>query len=576
MFNQGLYAGSRETYNPQIHTEELSLTSQSNKDFAVHNKVLSRFERYTKFTSFLFHTGRVDGGLRTADKLIKSASKEVHDNAYRVKFKSLNIKPAVSMGAVVIGSWHDESNPNPDMSAVAGVTYTGGLNATNVTMNTMASVAIKHDPANETYGDKFNPQDTFSLDAGLGTTFYIQRIRKSSTGTHFILDCVIIGEPADFKEEELNEDEVLMESGNYYGEGSMRGYQRYDQSYWKIFYSFISRYTLTFTGNALDQREVVWNSPSNQSSAMKGRNGDGLWQFKQEALADEMFGIMLELACRFAPNTMDPSSHAWFENYGKNLLSMANLNPEVGVTPPKMSAGWARQIKGTIDLSYDVNAGPNAGGFSAYMLEAVSDVLCSNSPKGQSGNTFVVLGDNVAHTVWDREMKKLMGWNVTNGGAIGGGHNTNIVMDVNSGAGVKLGFGVTSYVYKQNEFIFILDELMSHPGLMNKNGGLVGRGDMYILNVSTFDGVSNFELFTRGEGRFFKKKYVNGLHSLSPEGNNSAFAASGFDGAQLHYLSELFPVCYVEDTCAVIRGRGKYNGGGLAGNTAINDFPRIR
>ena len=69
-----LFQGARETFNPQIHTEELSLTSQMNKDFAVHNKVISRFERYTKFTSFLFHTGRIDGGLRTGDKLIKKAA----------------------------------------------------------------------------------------------------------------------------------------------------------------------------------------------------------------------------------------------------------------------------------------------------------------------------------------------------------------------------------------------------------------------------------------------------------------------------------------------------------------------
>lgn len=570
-----LFQGSRETYNPQIHTEELSLTSQMNKDFAVHNKVISRFERYTKFTSFLFHTGRVDGGLRSPDKLIRQNNKEVHDNAYRVKYKSINIRPAVSMGAVRIGEWYDETNPSPNMSGVAGVTYTAGNNASNVVTNKLASVAIKHEPANEIYGDKFNPTDSIALGGGLGTVFYIQRIRKASTGDHFILDCKIIGEAADFNEEEMDEDEVFMESGNYQGEGSLRGYQRTDQSFWKIFYSFISRYTLTFTGNALDQREVQWCSPSNSSSAMKGRNGDGYWQFKQEMLADEYFGIALELACRFAPNTMDPSSHAWFENYGKNLLTMGNLAPTVGITPPKMSAGWARQVKGTIDLSYDVNGTPTTGGFSAHLLESVANVLTSNSPLGADGNTFVVLGDPVAYDVWDREMKKLMGWNVSNGGPIGGGHNTNIVMNVTSNQNVSLGFKVTSYWYKGNEFIFMLDELMSHPGLVGKSGGLVGRGDMYILNVSTFDGVSNFELFTRGQGRFFKKKYVNGLHSLSAEGDASIFASSGFDGAEVHYLSELFPICYVEDTCCVIRGTGKYNGGALAGNASIEKYPII-
>lgn len=86
-----LFKGAQETFNPQIHTEELSLVSNMNKDFAVHNKVISKFERYNKFTSFLFHTGRVDGGTRAGWIRTPSADKEIHDNAYRVKFKSLNI-----------------------------------------------------------------------------------------------------------------------------------------------------------------------------------------------------------------------------------------------------------------------------------------------------------------------------------------------------------------------------------------------------------------------------------------------------------------------------------------------------
>lgn len=569
-----LFQGARETFNPQIHTEELSLTSQMNKDFAVHNKVISRFERYTKFTSFLFHTGRIDGGLRTGDKLIKKASKEVHDNAYRVKFRSLNIKPAYCMGSAVIGEWFDAANPKPDMTAVTGVTYAGTATATTVKTDIIGSVPIKHDPANNIFGDKFNPQDSFVLDSGLGTLCWIQRVRPSSTGDHFVLDFKVIGKPEDWDETSLAEDEVLMEGGNYYGEGSMRGYQRYDQSYWKIFYSFISRYTLTFTGNALDQREVVWCSPSNQSEAMKGAGGDGLWQYKQEWLADEMFGIMLELACRFSATSMDPSTHAWFENFGKNLLTSANMNPEAGILPPKTSDGWARQIKDTIDLSYDVNGGP--GGFSAYLLEGVCNVLTSNSPSGASGNTFVVLGDPIAYDNWDREMKRLVGWNLTNGGTLAASHNTNMIMNIQNGEAVKLGFTVKSYEYKGNEFIFILDELMSHPGLNNRAGGLVGSGDMYILNVTPFDGVSNFELFTRGQGRFFKKKYVNGMHSLAPGQDDSMFASTGFDGAMVHYLSELFPIVYVEDTCAVIRGEGKYRGGALANNASIQNFPTIR
>lgn len=571
-----LFQGPRETYNPQIHTEELSLTSQMNKDFAVHNKVLSRFERYTKFTSFLFHTGRIDGGARTGDKLITKASKEIHDNAYRVKYRSLNIKPAYAMGCAVVGEWFDAENPTPDMTSVTSVEYKGGKNPSNVVTDTLISIPIKHRPGENIYGDKFNPQDSIKLDSGLGSLIYITRIRRAATGDHFILDGKIIGKADAWNEEDLAEDEVLMEGGNYYGEGSMRGYQRHDQSYWGIFYSFISRYTVTLTGNAMDQREVVWCSAASQQDAMKKDKGEALWQYKQEWLADEMFGIMLELACRFSVSTMDSSTHSWFENSGKNLLTMANLNPEAGITPPRTSDGWVEQIKGTIDLEYDVNGGP--GGFSAYMLEGIADVLASNSPAGYQGNTFIVLGDQVAYTNWDREMKKLVGWDpkAVAGGqtSAGQGHNTRIVQNITNGQNVKLGFNVQSYEYKGNEFIFMVDELMSHPGLAGRNGGLVGSGDMFILNVTPFEqGVSNFELFTRGQGRFFKKKYVDGMHSMHNE--STMVASSGFDGAQIHYLAELFPIVYFRDTCCVIRGKGKYNGGALAGNAKLGNFPTI-
>jgi hypothetical protein len=567
-----LFKGTSETFNPQMHTEELSLTSQMNKDFAVHNKVISRFERFTKFTSFLFHTGRVDGGTKAGWIKRPSADKEVHDNAYRVKFRALNIKPAFSMNACVVGQFFDETNPKPDMTLVAGVTYSGTATSSNVQTDMIGSFAIKHNPAEGIYGDKFNPQDSVVLNGGLGTLLYIQRIRESITGDHFILDFKVIGQPNDWDEAGLAEDEVLMEGGNYYGEGSMRGYQRYDQSYWKIFYSFISRYTLSFTGNALDQRKVIWANPASASGAMQGhKNESNMWQYEQEWLADQNFAIALELACRFSVSSMDPSTHQWFENSGKNLLTSAHMNPEAGIVAPRTSDGWVRQIKDTIDLSYDVNTG-----FSPHLLESVGNVLAGNSPAGSTGNQFVVLGDDLAYHNWDTAMKKLLGWNVSNGASISAVHNTNIVQNITGGEKVKLGFEVESYYYKGNEYMFMKDELFSHPGLNNRSGGLVGSGNMYILNVTPFEGVSNFELFSRGQGRFFKKKYVDGMHSLDPARDGSMFASSGFDGGFCHYLAELFPICYVEDTCAVIRGDGRYAGGALAGNAGLSGFPTIR
>lgn len=561
-----LFRSPAENFNPQIHTEELSLTVNMEKDFAVHKKVISRFERYNKFTSFLFHTGRVDGGARQGWIRRPSAEKEIYDNAYRAKFKSINIKPAVSMGSALVGGWFSSTNPNPDMTAVVGVTYTGGLDVNSVVTDTLGSIAIKHDPANGIFGDKFNPQDSIVLDGGLGSVFYILRTRPASTGDHFVLDGKFIGPAADFTEAALDEDVVFMEGGNYVGEGSMKGYQRHQQSYWKIFYSFMSRYTLSFTGNALRQKKanVVWVGDDRGKANKTG----GYWQFEQEWEADQYFALFLELACRFSSSSMDPSTHQWFENFGKNNLTMANLNPEAGITPPRTPDGWIKQFKGTIDLSYNVN-----DGLSPYLVECLGTLLANNSPAGAEGNTFIILGDAIAKRNWDYAMKRLVGYNVSNGGAISASHNTNIVYNIATGSEVELGFMVKSYHYGGNEYIFVQDEIFSHPGLNSRNGGLVGTGNMYFINVTPFDGVSNFELFTGGNGRFFRKKYVDGMHSLDPKRDMSMFASTGFDGGFCHYLAELFPICYVEDTCAVLRGSGTFAGGALAGNTALPNFP---
>ena len=67
---------------------------------------------------------------------------------------------------------------------------------------------------------------------------------------------------------------------------------------------------------------------------------------------------------------MDPSTHKWFENSGKNLLTSLGMNPEARLLPPRMGAGWISQIKDTIDLTYDVNVGP-----SVYLIESVCNVL---------------------------------------------------------------------------------------------------------------------------------------------------------------------------------------------------------
>lgn len=557
-----LFKSLSETYNPQIHTEELSLTSQMDKAPEIHRGVLSRFERYTKLSSFLRATGRVDGGVK--DGLILNPKDELHDNAYRVKYEGLNIMPAYSMGGIVFGQWH----ATDDMTAVVAPQYTNGTSATTIATNTLFSLPIKHDPTNDIYGDKFNPQDTIELGQGLGIELLITRVRRASTNDHYILDGKTVGPAKDWKPEHVADGEVMKEGGNRFGEGSLRGFQRERMSYWEIFYSFISRYTLSFTGNALDQRKVVW-ADVDAKSARSGQKGGGLWQFEKEWEADEYFAIFLELGLRHSASSMDPSSHTWFEKSGTNLLTSNGFSPEAGMFPPRTSDGWLRQIKDTIDLSYDPNVG-----LDPMMLQAVINMLAGNSPAGQQGNEFVVMSDNVGHVMWDIAMKKAMvGAGINQQGAVG---FTQVVFNIDNQRDVKLGFNVTEYNYLGNKFTFLLDELSNHPGLNTRSGGLVGSGNIYILNVTPMkNGVSNFELFTRGRGRLFKKKYVDGMHSLDAGRDAGMWASTGFDGAFVHYLSELFPVVYFKNTCCVIRASAKYNGGVLAGNPALVNFPTV-
>lgn len=507
------------------------------------------------------HTGRVDGGV--ANGLIKRPAGELHDNAYRVQYKGLNIMPAYAMGGIVLGQWH----ATDDMTLITTATYAGGVTAGTVATNTLFSIAIEHNPTNHRYGDKFNPNDTIELGGGLGIELLITRKRRASTNDHYIYDGKTVGPAKDWNPLHVAAGEVMQEGGNRFGEGSLRGYQRERGSSWEIFYSMISRYTLTFTGSALAQRKVIWTD-TNQGGARAGAKGTGFWQYEKEWEADELFAIFLELGLRHSASSIDPSSHEWFGKSGTNLLTQNGFSPESGMFAPRTPDGWIRQIKDTIDLSYNPNTG-----LDPLMLQAVMAILAANSPAGSQGNEFVVMGDMIGFVQWDNAMKKAMvGAGVNQQGAVG---MTNVVYNIGDARDVKLGFNVVEYHYLGNKITFLQDELSNHPGLVGRNGGLPGTGNLYILNVTPVDGVSNFELFARGNGRFFKKKYVDGMHSLDSGRDRGNQAASGFDGAFCHYLSELFPVVYYKNTCAVIRASAKYTGGALTGNAGLVNFPNI-
>lgn len=543
-----LLRGTKENFNPQIHTEANSLTFNMQKHMAVRTKSLDLFARYTKFQSFMFASGRYNAGY--GSKVVKAnKQEEISDNAYRIAYEGALLLPAYSYGSAQIGSFFDPGNSSPDMSAVAGVTYTNGLNANTVVTNTVGSIAIKHDPENEIYGDKFNPNDSILLGSGLGILFLItNHPRRSADNTHYVLDGKFVGTANLFNEDFLDEDEVLTEGGTFFGEGSLRGWQRYNRTKWRINYTSIHRSTVTMTGSALKQKICWINNPE---------SGARMWEYDAVLKNDEMFHLHNELSLRFSRISMDPSDHTWFENYGKNKLTLAGFQVESGVAAPILGDGWIPTIQDNFTIDYDPNTGIAIG-----VIEALLMVLGQRSPKGSSGNEFIGVTDKIGHMAIDRALKKLIGFgnNATNPDA---GTVTSNIVNIATGKDNEIGFTVTKYYYLGNWFTIIEDEIFNNPALFPTNGGVTGTGNIYVLNASPVNGVSNFEMLAR-TGREMKRKYENGMHSFDPGQDAGSVASSGFDGCAVHNLAELMAILYDVRSCAIIKATTKYNGGALA------------
>lgn len=541
-----LLRGPQERFNPQIHTESNSLTTLMKKDFKVARKTFDLFSKYNKFQSWMYYSGRVNKGAQAGK--MKPQTQDINDNAFRIAYEGMDILPAYSLGKAQIGTLYDANNPSPNMTGVTGVTYTGGVTVNTVETNTFASVAVKHEPSNGIFGDKFNPNDKFILDGGLGTHFIIlKKGRMASTKDHVVYDCKTIGPAAIFAPSGLAEDNVLTEGGNAFGEGSLKGSQRTAKNKWRINYSFISRYTLTMTGSAMRQKVAfIYNSDNRNAKA---------WEFEEVLRADKVFRFQNEQALRYNRITMDPANHAWFENYGENKLTLDGFQAESGIESPIIGNGWIPEIEDNATFDYNAN-----NGLAHTMIEAIINVLSTRSPAGSDGNMFLAVTDRIGRTAFDRGMKKLMQFDISSTTS----GRSNIVYDVTTGEKVQLGFEVVQYEYLGNKFMLIEDELLNHPGNYNTNGGLVGTGNIYILNTTSVDGVSNFEVYAP-PSRNYNKKFVNGMHSLDG-GNSSNTAASGFDGCASHLLSELMPVLYDIQSCGILKNTTAWTGGDLSGN----------
>ena len=543
-----LMRGTRENFNPQIHTEANSLTYLMKKHFEVRRKSMDLFARYTKFTSFMYASGRYNGGVASG-KVAAAAKDGLMDNAYRIQYEGALLLPAYSMNSAQIGSYFDPANSAPDMSGIVGVTYTNGLLVSTVVTDVPASIAIQHDPENEIYGDKFNPNDTIVLNQGLGSLFIIQQHpRRAADGSHYVLDGKFVGTSDLFKEEYFAAGEVFTEGGNYFGEGSLRGWQRYNRNKWRINYSSIHRASMTMTGSAKKQKVAWIVNPENNSKS---------WEYEEVLKNDKIFHMQNELALRYSRISMDATDHSWFENYGRNQLTISGFKAESGLTAPILGDGWIPQIQDNFIFDYNPNTG-----LDYLALESIMLILGQRSPVGSDGNLFVGVGDKIGRMVIDRAFKKLIGWG-NNAVSTASGTVSENIANIKTGQDNSIGFSVTKYHYLGNDFIFIEDEMFNNPGLFNTSGGVTGTGNIYILNSSLVDGVSNFELFSRS-GRDLIRKNENGMHSFDDSQENSSVASSGFDGCSVHTLSELLPILYDVRSCCIIRATAKYNGGALS------------
>lgn len=542
-----LLRGPQDRFNPQIHTEGNSLTTLMKKDMRIAKQTFDLFKKYNKFQSWMYYSGRVNQGIQKG-KMKPASNDSLNDNAYRIAYEGMDILPAYSFGAAHFGAYFDGANPSPDMTA-NGVTYTGGKTAGNIATNTRCSVSVKHEPSNGIFGDKFNPNDRITLNAGLGITIiFTNEGRLASTGDHIIYDGKTVGPEALFAAAHFADGKVFTEAGSAFGEGSLKGYQRTNRNQWKINYSFITRYSLTMTGSAKKQK-IAYIYNGDQSNQRQS------WEFAEVLRGERTFRMMNELALRNSRISMDPSTHAWFENYGTNNLTVDGFKTESGIEAPITGNGWIPEIEDNATFDYNPNNGLAHG-----MIEAITNVLATRSPEGNSGNTFLGVTDRIGRMAFDTGMKKLMQYDT----ASGSGGLTNMVLDIDTGQDVSLGFSVTKYFYLGNWFVLIEDELFNHPGLYETNGGLVGSGNIYILNTTDVEGVPNFEVLSR-QGRSLVKKNVDGMHSFDPVADGSNQAASGFDGCQTHMLSELMAVLYDTRSCGILRATAAWNGGALSG-----------
>ena len=550
-----LLRGITERFNPQVHTEDKSLTVNMAKHFAIKNKTFDLFANKNKFMSWLYATGRVNMGAKAGK--VMQVSERLYDNAFRIAYKGSLFIPAYSWGKATFSTTLAVVTAITDMTASgAGVTYgTGTTTAADVKHNCFVALSVTHDAANNIFGDKFNEGDVVALGNYDGPNIIVMGTPvKAASADHYVVYGKVNSPTGLFSAGQIAAGELFPEAGNRFGEGSMKGYQRERRTKWRINYSFISRASLTITGSALNQKvATIYNSETKAQ----------MWELEAVMDLREKHAIDMEMGARHARTSMDASSHAWYEDYGTNQLTLEGFTADYGIVAPVIGDGWIPQLQDSLTISYDPN-----GALDMEALELFITILAQRSPAGSTGNTFVILGDKLAHIKWDAAMKAILGF--SSGTSVPFTHNTNTVFDVRNNSDKAVGFTIDKYKYLENTMIFIEDELSNHPAFAPQNGGIVGTGTMYVLNASMVNGVSNIDVLARAN-RELRAKYIDGLHSLDSGRDKSSVAFSGFDGGRFDLLSEILPIIYSTESCGIIKASAKFTGGALTGQPVVSE-----
>ena len=554
-----LLRGITERFNPQIHTEANSLTVNMAKHMAIKNKTFDLWSQKNKFISWLYATGRVNMGAKAG--MVMKAREAIHDNAFRIAYKGSLFIPAYSWGKATFSTTLSVATDIVDMTAAgAGVTFGAGVTvAADIVHGVFGAISVEHNPSANIFGDKYNEGDVIGLGGDYSGTRLIVMGKpvKAASGDHYVVYVKVNGKTGLFVAGHLAAGELLAEAGNRFGEGSERGAQRERRTKWRINYSFISRCTLTLTGSALNQKvATIYNSET----------GATMWELEAVMDMREKHAIDMEMGARHSRMSMDPTSHAWYENYGTNLLTLEGFTANMGIVAPVIGDGWIPQMEDSFTITYDPNTD-----FEVEKLELFITILAQRSPTGSTGNTFIILGDKLGHIKIDKALKNLIGFRQdVRGDGNTSMNNTNVVMNVRTGTNQTVGFTLDKYHYLENEIIFIEDELSNHPAFAPQNGGIIGTGTMYVLNASMVNGVSNIDLLSRST-RELRAKYIDGMHSLDPKRDNSPVAFSGFDGARFDLLSEVLPIIYSTESCGIIRASAKFTGGALSGEAVASE-----